>query len=187
MNIDWMVVATIAAPLATLVAGVFINRWFENRPVLISYYQHVSSFRHVVAGAQPLHVHTHSVVLRNTGRVSATNVRLRHATLPSFQVWPDVAHRVEDLPGGGREIVIPTLVPGEQITVSYLYAPPLVYDQVNKGIRCDQGFAQEIPVLLLRQYPRWVNRIAGWLMILGMVTVAYGVYEFAAWAYRHLA
>ena len=182
MNVDWVVVATIAAPIIALFVGVWVNRRYENRPALISYYGHVSSFRHTPPGGQPLHVHTHSVVLRNAGRLSATNVRLRHGTLPGFQIWPELAHHIEDLPSGGREIVIPTLVPGEQITISYLYFPPLTFDQVNAGIKCDQGFAQAIPVLLQRQYPRWVNRIAGFLILAGLVAVLYVTYALVAWA-----
>ena len=181
MLIDWMVVATIAAPIIALFAGVWVNRRFENRPHLISYYGHVSSFRHTPPGGQPLQVHTHAVVLRNTGRVSATNVRLVHGVLPGFQIWPEIAHRVENLPGGGREIVIPTLVPGEQITVSYLYFPPLVYNQINAGVKCDQGFAKEIPVLLQRQFPHWVNRMAGLLILVGIVAVVYILYELLRW------
>ena len=67
---------------------------------------------------------THSVVLRNSGRRPATNVRLAHPYLPDFNVFPSVGYRVENLPGGGREIVMPTLVPNEQVTISYLYFPP---------------------------------------------------------------
>lgn len=177
MPIDWMVVATISAPIIALFVGAWVNRLFENRPNLISYYGHVSSFRDSLPDGQPLYVHTHSVVLRNAGRVSATNVRLRHRTLPGFQIWPEIAYRVEELPSGGREIVIPTLIPGEQITVSYLYFPPLVYKQINAGIKCDQGFAKEIPVLLRRQFHPWITRLAGVLILVGLITTLYLVYE----------
>ncbi len=42
MIIDWQLVATLAAPIIALFAGGWINRWFESRPVLISYFGHVS-------------------------------------------------------------------------------------------------------------------------------------------------
>ncbi len=54
-------------------------------------------------------------------------------------------------PVAARIIVIPTLVPNEQTAISYLYHPPLIADQVNAGIKCDQGFAKAIPVLITRQ------------------------------------
>jgi hypothetical protein len=176
MEIDWEVVAIIAAPIVALFAGVWVNRVFENRPRLISYFGHVAVFQHTPQNGPPFQVNTHQVVLRNTGRKSATNIRLHHFYLPDFKIWPAVPHSVETLPDTSRDIVIPNLVPGEQITISYLYFPPVVVDQVNAGIKYDQGFAHAIPVLLQRQYPRWVGRIVGALMILGLTSVLYLLY-----------
>ncbi len=174
--IDWGVVATIAAPMITLFVGVWVNRRFENRPHLVSYFGHVSSFTHTPATGQPFSVYTHSVVLRNAGRRSATNVRICHSVFPDFNIWPQVAYSVQQLPGGATEIVIPNLVPAEQITISYLYFPPVTVDQINAGIRSDEGFAQTIPVLLQRQYPRWFNVTVAILMLIGVVSVVYLVY-----------
>jgi len=174
--IDWGVVATIAAPIITLFVGVWANRRFENRPHLISYYSHISAFTHIPDQGEPFNVHTHSVVLRNAGRRTATNVRVRHLLLPDFNVWPQVAYRVEELPRGGAEVVIPNLVPGEEVTISYLYFPPVTVDQINAGIRSDEGLAKQIPVLLQRQYPRWFNVTAATLMLIGIVAVLYLVY-----------
>jgi hypothetical protein len=177
MTIDWMVVATITTPILTLFIGVWVNRRFESRPVLISYYGHVATFLHHPSSGQPLNVNTHAVVLWNAGRRSATNVRLHHLQLPDFNIWPQVQHTVETLPDGSRDILIPTLVPGEEITISYLYFPPLTFGEVNAGIKCDQGFAQAIPVLLQRQYPRWFNLTAAALMFAGLVSVIYLTYR----------
>lgn len=176
MAIDWNVVATIAAPVIALFVGIWVNRRFESRPVLISYFSHVSVFRYTPSGGQPLQVNTHSVVLRNTGRQSATNVRLHHVNLPEFNIWPTVVHNIETLPDGSQDIVIPTLVPGEEITISYLYFPPVVVGQVNAGIKCDQGFANQITVLLQRQFPRWFNRTVITLVLVGLVTICYLIY-----------
>jgi hypothetical protein len=122
MVINWSAVATIAAPIIALFVGVWINRRFESRAVLISYFGHVAVFRTTPPSGTPVFIHTHAVVLRNVGRRSATNVRLRHTVLPDFIIWPEPQHHTENLPSGGREIVIPTLVPGQQVTVSYLYS-----------------------------------------------------------------
>jgi hypothetical protein len=176
MAIEWNAVATIAAPIITLFLGAWVNRRFEDRPVLISYFSHVSAFQHTPQGGQPIHVNTHSVVLRNTGRRSATNIRLHHIVLPDFNIWPTVVHHVDTLPNGTKDIVIPTLVPGEEVTISYLYFAPLTVGQVNAGIKFDQGFARPIAVLLQRQYPRWVNVIASALMIVGLVAIIYAAY-----------
>jgi len=173
MEIDWRAVATIAAPIITLFVGVWVNRRFESRPHLISYFGHVSAFQTTPPNADPIFVNTHSVVLRNAGRRRATNVRLRHIVLPDFNVWPAVQYHVDELPGGFREIVIPIVVPGEEITISYLYFAPLTFAQVNAGIKSDEGFAQQIPVLLQRQYGKLFKATVAALMLIGLVSLAY--------------
>jgi hypothetical protein len=184
MHIDWVVVATIAAPLIALFVGAFLNRWIENRPVLNSYFGHVSSFRANPPGGVPFVVNTHAIVLRNVGRLAAKNVRLRHLTLPDFNIWPGLNHYVEPMPTGEREIVIPTLVPNEEVTISYLYFPPLTFNQINAGIRCDQGFANAIPVLLKRQYPPAVTKALTLLLLLGTIAAVYLIYEITGIVFR---
>ena len=126
------------------------------------------------------------MILRNTGRQNATNVRVHHAILTDFNIWPQLVYHVEVLQDGSKDIVIPNLVPGEQITISYLYFPPVTFDQINAGIKCDRGFAHQIPVLLQRQYPRWVNRTAAILMLIGIITslyIGYQLVQRALWWY----
>jgi hypothetical protein len=64
--------------------------------------------------------------------------------------------------------------------VSYIYFPPVTVAQVNAGIKCDQGFANAVPVLLQRQYPRWVTLAARWLMLIGPICIVYLLYRAAA-------
>ncbi len=93
-------------------------------------------------------VNLHSVVIRNVGRKPATNITLAHTTLPeNFNIYPLTSHSINTFPTGGPEIVIPRLVPGEQVTVSYLYFPPLTYAQINAGIKHSEGFAKALDVL----------------------------------------
>ena len=120
-----------------------------------------------------MNVHTHDVVIRNLGKKPAMNVRVTHAYLPDFNILPPVAHRVEDVPGGGRDIIIERLVPGEQVTLAYLYFPPITFREVTTGVKSDDGFAQVVPVLLTRQYSRRVRVTAGVLMLVGIVAVLY--------------
>jgi len=177
MTIDWVAVATIAAPIIALFVGIWVNRHFESRPILITYFGHVAAFRVQPPTGEPFEVHTHSVVLQNSGRRSATNVRLHHGFLPDFTIWPQPQHTVETLTDGSRDIVIPTLVPGEQVTVSYLYFAPRTFVEVNAGIKCDQGLAQQIPVLLQREYPRSLNVAASVLMLVGLISTVYVIYR----------
>ncbi len=176
MTIDWGIVAAIAMPIITLFIGVWINRRLENRPVLITYYGHISSFQINPPNQNVTAVHTHTVVLRNAGRKSAANVRLHHRNLPDFSMYPTVAYTTENLPDGSTDIVIPTMVPGKQVTISYLYFPPVVYTDINRGIESDEGEATTIPVLLQRIYPKWFNVSAFILLMIGLITVGYLIF-----------
>jgi hypothetical protein len=115
--------------------------------------------------------------LRNAGKETATNVRIHHSVLPSFQIWPQIVHQVEQLSDGSKDIVIPKLVPKEQITVSYLYFPPLTYDKTNAGIKCDQGFAQQITVALQPKVSKMTMLFVWSLLTIGAVTALYLIFE----------
>jgi hypothetical protein len=174
MEIQWSVVATIAAPVLALFVGAALDRFLERRPRLIAYFAHTSAFR--VAGATPIQIHTHGIVVRNTGKRPAQNVRVSHYVLPDFNVFPDVPFQVENLPAGGRDIVFPTLVPGQQISISYLYFPPLLFNQIHSGIRHNDGFATEVSVLPTPQYSAWVLRVLRTLVVLGIIAASYILY-----------
>src|SRR4029078_9798034 len=106
-------------------------------------------------------------------RQSANNVRFRHLALPDFTLSPAVIYTVVQLPEGGSDILIPALVPNEEVTVSYLYFPPLTFDKINAGIRSDEGFAESVPVLLQRQYGKAFNITVGTVMLAGIVAIVY--------------
>ena len=175
--VDWQIFATLAAPIVALFLGVWVNRRFENRPVLLSHWGHVSSFNYQKGDGVTGIVNTHSVVIRNAGRRAATNVRLSHTILPDFNIWPAVEYQLRDVPNSGPDILIPTLVPGQHVTISYLYYPPVTYANVNAGVKFDEGFATHIPVLLQRKHPTWYKVVGGMLMILGMASLLYGMFE----------
>lgn len=182
MTVDWHLVAQIGVPVATLFLGAWVRRWFEKRPALTSYFGHVSAFKYAREDGKKVDIYTHSVVLRNAGRKSASNVRIRHTVLPSFQIVPPVDHRVIDLADNAKEILIPTMVPGEQLTISYLYFPPLTYANVNAGIKSDEGFATQLPVLLQRQYPKSLGVLTVAAVLVGVGTILYAAIS----AIRHL-
>lgn len=177
MTIEWNVVLGITSQVGLILVTALITRWFENKAKLISYYGHVESFQITPPGSDKIDVGTHSVVLRNDGREAATNVRLSHNVLPDFKIWPAINYTVQTLPNGTLDIVIPTLVSGEQITIAYLYFAPTTYSQINSGIKCDQGFAKPTPMKLLREYPRWINLLALMVMLVGVVSIIYVSYS----------
>ncbi|MBE3139413.1 MAG: hypothetical protein IMZ53_02405 [Thermoplasmata archaeon] len=173
MHINWDLVAKIAIPLITLVLGIILNKWFEDRPKLISYISQTFGIYTKAPNGSNLMVHTHSVVVGNVGRKSATDVRLGHSELPAFQILPSIDHSVKDLPDGSKEIVIPTLVPKKQITINYLYFPPLTFNQINTYTESDQGSARIVNMQLTRQYsPRLIKAML-LVFLLGLVTLGY--------------
>ena len=179
--VDWHLFLTVAAPILTLFVGAWVNRRFESRPRLLSHFGHVSSFKFTQDNGDPGAVNAHSVVIRNVGRRPATNVRLSHSHLPDFNVWPRVPYRVEEVPDSGFDIVFPIVIPDQYLQISYLYFPPYTFTDINAGVKSDEGYATEIPVLLQQQFPRWYSYAAGVLMLVGLCTLGYGLFELGLW------
>lgn len=152
MDVNCSVVATVAAPIIAPFVGRLSESDARRRPRLIAYFTHLG-------GADRVGVQTHGIVIRNIGRRPATDVRVRHNYLPQdFNVFPDIERSVLNLPGGGAEIVFPALVPKEQVSIAYLYFPPVVYNQIHSGVRHSDGFATEVTALPTPQYPPWLRR-----------------------------
>jgi hypothetical protein len=168
MKIDLELVSKIIVPFLTLIIGRYLEKWFSKKPKLISYVGHVSAFT-LSNGPQ---IYTHSIVVANHGKLACNNVRLGHFFLPDFQINPPIKHSVEEI-SGGKEIVFPILIPGEQVTVSYLYFPPVTWDKINSSTKCDEGFAKIINVLPTLQMPRWMKRTVWSLVAIGVATVIY--------------
>ena len=181
MEISWDIVARIAAPLIALVVGAALNRWLEKKPKVISYLANASVHRTNPPGRDPINVHTHSIVMRNAGSQPAHNVRLGHSYLPDFTVYPDINYDVVDLPGGGKEILIPLLVPQKQVTISYLYFPPMTWNQVNTHVESDEGPVKILTVLPQPQQPRWLIRALQTLVFVGATATLYIAYLAVRW------
>ena len=181
MAIEWNVVATIASPLIALVIGAALNRAIERRVQLVTYLGHVSAHKVQQSSGPPLDIFTHSVVLKNSGRKAASNVKLAHSVLPDFNVFPSVNYEIEQLPDGGASIVIPTLIPDEQVTISYLYFPPTTWDKINGHIKSDEGFARVMKVLPTVQPPKWLIRLSASLALLGLTALIYILFRVASY------
>ena len=180
MKIDWDLVIKIIVPLGTLVLGKYLDRWFSKQPRLISYLGHASAFN--VQSTPPCIVHTHSIVVRNAGREAAHNVRIGHNILPdNYQLHPAVPHTLEGASNGIREIVITRLVPDEQITISYLYGPPLLWNQIHSYTKSDEGYAKILNVLPTPQLSMWWIRIIWTLLFIGSVSTIYFIIELTKW------
>lgn len=180
MNVNWDMVIRIVVPLGTLVLGKYLDRWFSKRPRLIVYLGHTSAFN--VRSQPPVNVHTHAIVVRNVGRETANEVRIGHNVLPeNYQLYPAVPHTVERTEGGIAEIVIPRLVPDEQVTVSYLYFPPLLWSQIHVYTKSNEGYAKALNVLPTPQLAKWLVLLIWSLVFVGTVSIIYLIVGLIKW------
>lgn len=173
MHINWDLVIRIAIPFVTLFLGIVLTKRFEDRPQLITYITHASGIRSKTPDGHDVNVNMHSMVVRNTGRKSATNVRLGHRTLPAFQIYPSIDYTVKELHDKSKEIIIPTLVPKKQITINYLYFPPLLVNQINTYTESDQGSAKAVNMILTRQLSKRTGFALALVLLLGFVALGY--------------
>jgi len=154
-------------------AGPLVQRLFEKRTRLISYVLHPSGVLIHPPDANPLQIHFHAIVIKNDGRKPATNVRIGHALLPDHSIFPDVQRSIVDLPGGGKEILFPVLVPTEQITIQYLYFAPLQWQQLNTNIKSDEGPAKILNVLPTPQISKPAKYAFVAVFIVGIIALLY--------------
>jgi hypothetical protein len=175
MDID--LIAKIAAPLLSLIVAALIKHYLEGRSRLVTYVGHVAAF----PNADGVQTHTHSTVIQNAGKKSAANVRIPHGVPLDgvmVQVSPPVHYTFEFSPTGMFQILIPTLAPKEQITVSYLYQAPTIWTQVSWPPKSDDGLA-EIVQAIPAPRPNKLIRYAGILLAFtGLSYIAY-------WAVRY--
>ena len=81
------------------------------------------------------------------------------------------------LPDESVEILIPQMVRSEQITISYLYQPPLTFDQVNTYAKSDEGFAKITPMVVVAPQSRLWKTVSRVLMLTGVVAITYALFK----------
>lgn len=143
-------VVKLAAPFLTGVFGLLAKFYFDAKPKLVCYMIHsfaIPTRNQIDPSAPSLIVHTHTIAVRNAGKKSATNVRIGHQFLPDFQIHPSLTHEINRGADNTAEILIPTLVPGEQITIGYLYFPPQTYQNINSYCKSDEVLAKYLNVV----------------------------------------
>lgn len=164
MEINLDLIAKVLAPVVSAIGLYLAN---TKRPKLITFMVHAVGIPYE-NGA----FHTHTIIVRNRGREPARNVRLTHEVLPHFSVWPPCPYTREKYEGG-EDIVFPTLVAGDAVSVSYLYGKDLTFHRVNRSIRSDEGIGKVIPVVPQQVFPRPVIWLAQVLMWLGASVILY--------------
>ena len=94
---DWNTIATVTASIITVYLAFLLDKYLHNKPKVIAYYLHASI--HTLKTEQPGVIHTHAIVIRNSGRVAAKNIRVGHAIFPfaSYTVYPATEHEVRNI------------------------------------------------------------------------------------------
>lgn len=179
MQLDIDALIKVAGPIVGGLATKIVGDLIERRPRLVCFFQHSSAVslklepKESGSGGATIRVHTHCLVVANQGREPAQNVRLGHIVLPDFEIYPDINYQTVTLPGGSKEIVIPLLSPKEQVSVNYIYLPPLTYREVNTHVKSDAGPARVLNVLPTPQLPRWATYLVWVLMACGVAAIFY--------------
>ena len=175
MQVNWSLVANIVSPFIALILGYVLTRISERKPKLSYYTGHVSSFTIQESG---MLVFTHSIVVMNNGKKTAKNVRIGHNIFPNnYVIHPPKESEIVSIEGKRRELKISELIPSEQITVNYLYFPPITWEQINTTVKHDDGFGKLITVIPTLQFPKWAINLMKFFLFLGIVAFLYIVYE----------
>jgi hypothetical protein len=168
----------IVSPVLTLIFSAIVKYYTEEKSKIISYYGHISAFE---LHEHNLDIYSHSIIVRNSGRKSANNIRVCHQVLPpniplpNITIHPAVQYSIEKNPEGAMEIVIPVLVPKEQVTISYLYFPPLTVNQINSYTKSDDGLAKIVNIIPTPEPSKILLAVIWILIFIGGSFVLYWV------------
>jgi hypothetical protein len=178
MVVDTETVAKIVGALAPIL-GLIVKHYLEGRARVVSFIGHISKF--TLQNNEKTAIHAHSVIVRNTGRKPAHNVRLMHSNLPfDIEIHPPIKHSIERNPDGSGEIILPILVPREQVTISYLYFPPLIWSEINTDVKSNEGFAKLINVIHVPRYSPWILGTLWFFVFFGLYAFTSGLVRLVA-------
>ncbi len=183
MNVSSII--AIISPFITGILGFLLKKYFNDRARLFAYYGHITS--HKLKNCNPnIDIFTHSLVIINTGRIAAKNVRIGHHVLPEYDISPNIAHSEVLIPKNGKEILFTTLVPNEQVTIAYLYFPPITYQQVNAYIKSDEGYAKSVTTIPTINLKSWQKYFLCLLLFIGFSMVVYWIGLFIVYFYQYI-
>ena len=85
----------------------------------------------------------------------------------------------EFTPSGTFQILIPTLAPKEQVTISYLYQEPTVWNQVSSQPKSDDGLAELVTAIPAPRPNRLVRYSTIVLSLVGLSYILYWTVRYA--------
>lgn len=176
MTADLEALLKLLSPLLIALISFALKRHFEEKPKLITYIIHADAVS--VGGdanSSESIVNTHVVVVRNAGKKAAKNVRIGHYELPpGFKVSPPLAYSIARPPTGkAAEILIPTLSPNDQVVITYMYLPPLTWNQISAYAKSDEGSARGVKVISTPRPPKYAVGFLLFMAFIGASTVTY--------------
>lgn len=183
MDLDaYIKLASPVVAIALYVAG----RLFQDKSKVISWMDLGASFTLGDPDADGSRLHTHRIVLKNTGRGSAKNLRLGHLYFPEkIDVTPAVQYTITKNPDGHVELLFPTLVPGESITVSYLYFAPRIAAEINTYAKSDEGAVRIVTALPTPLPSMKVVRLLQFLAFTGACFLIYWLLRLSIYVANH--
>jgi len=192
MTLDADVLAKLAAPTIAAMITLAIKAYTSAKPKIVAWLGHISIFKldaasrlQVVAvipdgdaEARARHhsVHAHSLIVRNVGGKTANQVRVSHYMWPDHvSVHPPVNYTIERNPEGSADIIFPVLVPGEQVTLSYLYDPSLSFNLITAGLKSDEGMGRIVDAPTMHKPSIWRMAVVLTLAFVGLSLVIYWI------------
>jgi hypothetical protein len=166
-------IAALFSAVATI-AAVLLAHWLRGRVNLITYSPNATYFqlKPNEPDAPVVHVRAGQIVIQNLGRQSARNVQI--TSVPGgapagYVILPSIVHSTRV--GGNNEwiIEIPFIAPKETITLQILNG------QNVDSVRSEDGTARVVPVAHQRIFPKWLNLIAGVLMLWGVLSFFFAI------------
>jgi hypothetical protein len=158
--------------------------WLLNarrRARIEAFFTHGAS--HLITGTQVV-LNSHSLVVRNSGRLPALHVRIVHGywdPQTSFQIIPNHAYTTQVVQPSGSEIMFERLRPGEQITLSYIYPHPTLIDNFQTRVVHDEGVGYFLPITHARIIPTWGRFVLYYLLAAGFAVTLYAVLKVATY------
>lgn len=185
---DWNLVSIYSAPVISGIILFLIKKHYEDKPKLVASYIHASAVTiNNPENQDSFNIGVHVLVLKNQGKLSAKNIRLGHNFLPKFNIYPSTSYSIKSLPDETNEILIDTIVPKEQLTITYVYDLKTTNAaKVNSYIKHDDGLAETIyNVLYIKPLSLWAKILVYSTLFIGSSCIIYFIIQLIAFFTYH--
>lgn len=153
------------------VISVRIALWCQRKARVVCYLGQAAQFR-----LKDTEIATHSLVIVNKGKIPAKNLQIAHMQLPDFNVNPPgIVWEKRKLDNGLMIIEFPNFVPGQQVTIAYLYPQQILRD-IHGEIKHADGAVKVIDVLPTQILSKPFLIMIWGLLGIGSLTILYGCY-----------